>query len=313
MPGLVRSSFYDPFFFLSPVLFRCPFFPMVYEEISDPFRRLVRIMERLQEPGGCPWDLEQSHESLKPYMIEEAYEAVEAIDRGDLEHLGEELGDVLLQVIFHSVLAARTHGVFGIDDVCRATAAKMVRRHPHVFGETEARTASDVLNNWEKLKAQERARKAARPGQSGASPGGDPSSPPSSSGVLSGVPPNLPALLRSQRMQEKAAGVGFDWPEPLQVLDKVEEELRELRQAMASGDTPHAREELGDLFFSLVNVARFLKVDAEDSARMAAEKFRHRFEHIEERAAGQGRATSDLSPEEMEALWNEAKEKKKGG
>lgn len=293
---------------------------MVYEEIKDPIRRLIRIMERLQEPGGCPWDLEQTHESLKPYMIEEAYEALDAIDRNDLEHLAEELGDVLLQVIFHSVLAARTHGVFRIDDVANAAAAKMVRRHPHVFGDFEAKTAADVLQNWEQLKARERQEKADE--QRARGNGNETESDPRTGGageetsarpasVLSGVPVGLPALLKSQRMQEKAARVGFDWPDPLQVLDKVEEELGELRRAIASGDRPHAREELGDLFFSLVNLARFLDVDAEDSARLAAEKFRRRFTHLETRAAQAGRSLKEMTLEEMDAFWNEAKEQEK--
>ncbi len=276
---------------------------MVYDEIKDPIRRLIRIMERLQEPGGCPWDLEQTHESLKPYMIEEAYEAVDAIERGDLEHLAEELGDVLLQVVFHSALAARTHGRFRIDDVAQAAAVKMIRRHPHVFGDAEAKTAADVLNNWERLKADERSQKAAESG-SKAQAGAGEAAPPS---LLSHIPNALPALLRSQRMQEKAARVGFDWPDSLQALDKVEEELRELRAAMEAGDKRHATEELGDLFFSLVNVARFLDVDAEDSARFASDKFRRRFQHIEKRAAESGRTLSDMTLDEMEAFWLEAK------
>ena len=270
---------------------------MAFDEITDPFRRLLRIMERLQEPGGCPWDLEQTHESLKPYMIEEAYEALDAIDRGDYEDLKEELGDVLLQVLFHSVLAAR-FGRFHIDDVLRTSAAKMIRRHPHVFGEVEARTAGEVLANWERLKQHERAGKAANGDSDAAEP------PPS---VLAGVPSNLPALLRAQRMQEKAARVGFDWENPLQVLDKVEEELRELRAALEAGDKAHSREEFGDLIFSLVNLARFLDIDAENAVRETAEKFRARFAHVERRAHAQGRKLDAMTLAEMDALWDEAK------
>ncbi|MCX7718904.1 MAG: nucleoside triphosphate pyrophosphohydrolase [Candidatus Sumerlaeaceae bacterium] len=271
---------------------------MAFDEITDPFRRLLRIMERLQEPGGCPWDLEQTHESLKPYMIEEAYEALDAIDRGDYEDLKEELGDVLLQVLFHSVLAAR-FGRFHVDDVLRTSAAKMIRRHPHVFGEVEARTAAEVLANWERLKQHERAGKA-----SAGDGNGEGAQPPS---VLAGVPSNLPALLRAQRMQEKAARVGFDWENPLQVLDKVEEELRELRAALEAGDKAHSREEFGDLMFSLVNLARFLDIDAENAVRETAEKFRARFAHIERRAHEQGRKLDTLTLAEMDALWDEAK------
>ena len=266
---------------------------MAFTEITDPFRRLVRIMERLQEPGGCPWDIEQTHESLKPYMIEEAYEALDAIDRGDYGDLEEELGDVLLQVVFHAVLARR-FGRFGIDGVIETAAAKMVRRHPHVFGEVEADSARQVLQNWEKLKAVERAGKA----EEGAPP-------PS---VLSNVPRELPALLKAQRMQEKAARVGFEWENIGQVLDKVEEEVGELREALAAGDEVHAAEELGDLVFALANVARHLKVDAEDTVRLTCEKFRARFGAVEARAHQQGREVRDMTLGEMMAVWDEAKD-----
>jgi len=269
---------------------------MPYEEISDPFRRLVRIMERLQEPGGCPWDREQTHESLKPYLVEEAYEALDAIDRQDWNDLAEELGDVLLQVIFHAVLAKRT-GKFGIDDVIETAAAKMVRRHPHVFGEGEAKTAQDVLQNWEKLKAIERKEKNDEKGETDAK----------ANSVLAGVPKVLPALLKAQRIQEKAARVGFDWENPLQVLDKVEEEIGELRQAIAANDKIHAREEIGDLIFALVNLARFLNVDAEEAVRATAEKFRKRFHFIEEKSRELGRPLSEMSLDEMESYWQAAK------
>lgn len=269
---------------------------MIYDEISDPFRRLVRIMERLQEPGGCPWDLEQTHESLKPYMIEEAYEALDAIDRGSDLDLAEELGDVLLQVVFHSVLAART-GKFNIDGVARGAATKMIRRHPHVFGDFEARTAGEVLQNWEKLKRRERKKKAA-----------DSLSPEKESqSLLSGIPSQLPALLRAQRMQEKASRVGFDWPETALVIDKVEEEVREMRQAIESGKASQVQDEFGDLLFSLVNVARFLKVDAEESLRQTCIKFATRFAYIEKQAAAAGTDLDVMSLEEMDRYWNEAK------
>jgi tetrapyrrole methylase family protein/MazG family protein len=271
---------------------------MVYSEITDPFRRLVRIMERLQEPGGCPWDIEQTHESLKPYLIEETYEAIDAIDSGNWNHVEEELGDVLLQVIFHSVLAQRT-GKFSIDDVTRTAAAKMVHRHPHVFGDAEARTADDVLKNWEKLKQKEREAKSASTGHT------------APASLLANVPRTLPALLRAQRLQEKAARVGFDWPDSLQVLDKVEEEIRELREALKSGNESHAREELGDLLFSIVNLTRFLKADAEDALSGTSEKFRRRFQFIESKAREHGRDTADLSLEEMETFWQQAKELEK--
>lgn len=255
-------------------------------------------MERLQEPDGCPWDLEQTHESLKPYMIEEAYEALDAIDSGDGTALAEELGDVLLQVIFHSVLARRNGG-FTIDDVSRAAAGKMVRRHPHVFGEAEARTAADVLKNWEKVKSAERQEKAdAGDEASGSKP---------VPGTLDGVPKHLPALLRAHRIQEKASRVGFDWDDINPVLDKVAEEVAELKEAVASGNREHASDELGDLLFTLVNVSRFLKLNAEESLRGTCQKFQRRFAYVEQQAKAQGRPVQDLSLEEMDAAWEKAK------
>jgi ATP diphosphatase len=271
---------------------------MAYDEIKDPFRRLVRIMERLQEPGGCPWDLEQTHASLKPYMIEEAYEALDAIDRQDWPELEEELGDVLLQVVFHSVLANRT-GKFHIDQVIGTAATKMVRRHPHVFGEAEADTAAKVLKNWEQLKVEERRAKGARMG-AGSGEGAPPS-------TLAGVPMNLPALLKAQRMQEKAARTGFDWETPGQVLDKVEEEIAELRAALGKGAADEVKEELGDLLFALVNVARMLDFDAEDAARLAGEKFRTRFREVELHAHETGRDLHEVPADEMERVWRRAK------
>lgn len=281
---------------------------MVYEEIADPFRRLVRIMQRLQEPGGCPWDLEQTHESLKPYMIEEAYEALDAIDSGDPVALAEELGDVLLQVVFHSVLSARNGG-FTIDEVAQGAAAKMVRRHPHVFGSFEAATATDVLRNWEKLKSAEREQKAAaEKAELGPADGSlEEEAPQKKKGLLSGVPRQLPALLRAQRMQEKAARVGFDWPDALPVLDKVEEEIQELRQAISEGRKPEAQDEFGDVLFSFVNLARFLEIDAEESTRQTCEKFQRRFEAIEAAANAEGRSIEEMTPAEMEEEWERAK------
>ena len=282
---------------------------MPFQEIADPFRRLVRIMERLQEPGGCPWDLEQTHESLKPYMIEEAYEATDAIDRADLDDLAEELGDVMLQVLFHAALARRTHGRFTVDDICRAATAKMVNRHPHVFGDTTADTPDQVLANWERLKGEERKAKAAAGGANGAAGGGsgDGMGAAAAKSALSGVPASLPALLRCQRMQEKAARVGFDWPDAPPAFDKVAEELEEVRRAVADGDAVAAKEELGDLLLAVTGLARKLDIDAEDAARAAAEKFRRRFEAVETAAAARGMDVKDLPPADMEAAWNTAK------
>lgn len=305
---------------------------MVYEEIADPFRRLVRIMERLQEPGGCPWDIEQTHQSLKPYLIEEAYETLDAIDSGDDDALAEELGDVLLQVVFHSTLARRT-GRFTIDDVANHTANKMVRRHPHVFGDFEATTADEVLINWEKLKTAERAQTRTDAATSaGPNTGTDAPAPEKPKGVLDGVPSHLPALLRAHRMQEKAARTGFEWKHISSALDKVSEEIAEFRAAVearhqagaaasasdnnAAADTgahaqteldARAQAELGDLLFSLVNVARYLKLDAEEALRGTCNRFKQRIEHIESAAHKDGRTIHDLSADEMLSHWDDAK------
>lgn len=259
-------------------------------------------MERLQEPDGCPWDIEQTHQSLKPYMIEEAYEALDAIDSGDDTAIAEELGDVLLQVVFHSVLAKRT-GRFSVDDVSRTAAEKMVRRHPHVFGEAQANTAADVLKNWEKVKSVERREKAEN--ESGGAADSD--SAKVLPGTLDGVPVHLPALLRAQRIQEKAARVGFDWTDIEPVLDKVAEETRELKAAIATRDKARMEDEMGDLLFTLVNVSRFLKINAEESLRSTCAKFQKRFSQIEQSARAEGKVVQDLTLEEMDAHWNQAK------
>lgn len=256
-------------------------------EKSGPlFERLVSIMATLRAPGGCPWDQEQTRESLKPFLIEEAYEVLEALDHGEKEKLQEELGDLLLQVVFHAQVAAEL-GEFTVDAVLEKVVEKLVRRHPHVFGETRAETAQEVLSNWERLKQAER--------------GGA-----IESSVLSGVPKTLPALLRAQRLQDKAARVGFDWGETGEVLQKVEEELHELKAATVKG--PEATEaEMGDLLFSLVNLARFLHVSAEEALRKSIEKFIRRFRHVESGLAQQGKSLAESSLEEMDALWHEAK------
>ena len=245
---------------------------MVYNEITDPFRRLLRIMQRLQEPGGCPWDLEQTHESLKPYMIEEAYEALEAIDQNDPTALAEELGDVLLQVLFHSVLSARNRG-FTIEEVCAAASNKMVRRHPHVFGDNEAKTAADVLRNWEVFKAEERKEKA----NSGT---GEPQKP---KGMLSGVPRNLPALLRAQRLQEKAARTTTHQIEPKDILSAIRGKLDEIESFCGdkpAADTPQhsaLKANFGELLFDLANFARVLHIDSENALREAGTRFQEEF------------------------------------
>jgi len=256
-----------------------------------PLDPLVRVMARLRGPGGCPWDREQDHHSLKKYVIEEAYEVVEAIEAGDDQALVEELGDLLLQVVFHSQIASE-EGRFGIDDVVQAITEKLIRRHPHVFGGASAPDAETVLANWEKLKQEERAAK----GQGGRPPS-----------LLDGVPKSLPALMLAADVQKRAAKVGFQWDEVSGALDKVAEELDELARARAAGDRKKLFEEWGDLLFALVNVARYDGIDPEEALRRAAGKFAARFRHIEARAAENGRDLREMSLEEMDALWDEAK------
>ncbi len=263
----------------------------------DPFRRLVEIMDRLLAPDGCPWDRKQSHKTLKPYVIEEAYEVCDAIDQKDWEELKSELGDLGLQIVFHSALARRD-GRFEVDDVYRAICEKLIRRHPHVFDTTEARDAETVLNNWEAIKRQEREEK------------GKTDKPVSH---LDGVPTLLPALQRADRIQGKARRVGFDWDTPEPAWDKLHEEIEELRREHSAMDCDRLEDELGDMFFALVNVARLMNIDAEQALQRTNAKFIRRFHHIEARAREANRELTDMTLEEMDAWWEEAKcmEKKK--
>jgi tetrapyrrole methylase family protein/MazG family protein len=251
------------------------------------FEALVQIMERLRGEGGCPWDREQTRESLKPFLIEEAYEVVEAIDERDSGKLKEELGDLLFQVLFHAQVAAEREE-FTIGDILEATADKMVRRHPHVFADASASTSREVLEQWEALKRKERNAVTA-------------------ASALDGVPKELPALLRAQRLQEKASRAGFDWPDRSGVLQKIEEEVRELKAASDGGSSDEIEREFGDLLFSLVNLARFLNLNAEDALRGSSARFIARFRHIEATIEQGGRRLRDASLEEMEGLWQEAK------
>jgi MazG family protein len=256
-------------------------------------------MARLRDPvGGCPWDLEQDFASIAPYTIEEAYEVADAIARGDLEHLKDELGDLLLQVVYHAQLAKEA-GLFDFDQVARAIADKMVRRHPHVFGAAAVESARAQSHAWEAAKAAERASKADRAE--------------SHHGVLDDVPLALPALVRAAKLQRRAARVGFDWPEPGQVLDKIEEEIAELRAELGqSTSAERLGDEIGDLLFALVNLARHLEVDAETALRQASAKFERRFRAIEEALRARGRRLEDASLDEMEALWQQAKIAERG-
>jgi tetrapyrrole methylase family protein/MazG family protein len=247
---------------------------------------LVEVMARLRGPGGCPWDREQTHASLKPYLLEETYEALEAIDQGHDRELCSELGDVLLQVVFHAQIAAE-EGRFTIEEVARAIVAKLIHRHPHVFGDLRVDGAEQVLANWEKLKTQERG--------------------PARESALDGVPKQLPALLRAQRVQSRAARLGFDWQTLQGPLHKVEEEFAELRRAWEEGHQEKAEEELGDLLFALVNAARFLKIAPEDALRRAVDKFERRFRAVEAVFAKEGQELSAVGLEEMDRVWEEVK------
>jgi MazG family protein len=251
---------------------------------GERFERLIGIMARLRAPGGCPWDREQDFDTIKPYLLEETYEVFDAIDQRDWPGLAEELGDLMLQAVFFAQMASE-EGTFRIDDSLDAIAEKLIRRHPHVFADGAAKTSDDVKRRWDEIKADEKKEK------------GQPQR-----GRLDSVPRNLPALVEAQQISSKAAAVGFDWEHPGQVLDKLDEELRELAGARESGSPADIEGELGDLLFVLVNLARLLKVDPEQALRKTNAKFRKRFAHVEKHAALPG-ATLD----EMEALWHEAK------
>jgi MazG family protein len=287
---------------------------------ADWFAKLVALQARLRGPGGCPWDREQTHESLRKFLVEETYEVLDAMDSGDPRKFASEMGDLLLQVIFHSILAEET-GSFTISDVIESVYAKMVRRHPHVFGTAKARTSADVLKNWEQLKAAERAEEA---GGEKTAVTGRPTKPDS---VLAGVPDSLPAVLEAYQLTRRAAHVGFDWDTLNGIFEKMDEEKHELeslvpqnlRQADAAtaGSLTPARErsvrlleeETGDLLFTVVNVARFLGVDPEIALKKANRKFKRRFEWMEAAAIDEGQRFADVSRERMEELWNESKGK----
>src|SRR6516162_6667423 len=247
----------------------------------DALARLVDLMARLRAPGGCPWDREQTPATLRQYVLEEAYEVVDAIDRGSPPALCEELGDLLLQVVFQADIAAEA-GDFTLADVANGIADKLVRRHPHVFGDVQVRDADEVMQNWRRIKAAERAAK-----------GSDPS-------VLARVPSALPALLRAQDMASKAAQVGFDWPDVSSVVAKLDEEVRELSAALAAGDRAAAERELGDVLLTAASVARHLEASAETALRDANLRFERRLRHVETVAAARGTPLADMAPAELD-------------
>lgn len=257
-------------------------------DVSD----LEHIVAILRAPGGCPWDAEQDHRSIRRNLLEEAYEACEAIDEGSAAHLQEELGDVLLQVVFHAQME-REQGGFTLDDVADGVCKKLIFRHPHVFGNVEVADSAEVLTNWEALKRVEKSQE-------------------SYTDTLKAVATSLPALWRAEKVQKKAKKAGFDWPDASGAVDKLGEETAELKEAMAAGDREAIAEELGDLLFAAVNVSRFVKVDGEDALNAATEKFIRRFARVEEKAKAQGKDMADMTLAELDALWDSAKEDLKG-
>jgi tetrapyrrole methylase family protein/MazG family protein len=286
---------------LSPDVLAVPFYlaPVAAElAIAGPWA-MPWISDRLRQPDGCPWDREQTHETLRNHLLEEAYEVYDALGSGATPALAGELGDLLLQVVLHAQLAAE-EGVFDLTDVNAAIASKIVRRHPHVFGDAEARTASDVNRQWERIKADERAADSSSDDAETA--------PKPAKGALDGVSRILPALAASQEMQERAANIGYEWPNVEGVLDKVHEELAELRAAATPAEQA---EEYGDLLFVLVNVARWQGIEAEAALRAANDKFRRRFASVERQAAEQGVALRDLDFAALDALWDSAKAEEK--
>ena len=267
---------------------------------SRDIRRLIDTMAALRDPiGGCPWDVQQTFASIAPFTIEEAYEVADAIERGATEDLREELGDLLLQVVFHARMAEEA-GFFDFGGVVEAITAKLVRRHPHVFGDAGALTSADVKALWGRIKADEKRAKLASEARDGR-----PAE--TKSGALDGVPLALPALSRAMKLQEKAGKVGFDWNDVRAVLEKIREEVTEVEAEIAQGSAHALSSEVGDLIFAAVNLARHLKVDPEAALRGANAKFERRFAHIENRLAEGGRTPEGASLDEMERLWNEAK------
>ncbi len=260
-------------------------------KMDDNFQKLLGIMATLRSKDGCPWDKEQTRESLKPYLIEEAYEVLEAIDEDNPQGLKEELGDLLFQIVFHSQLA-KERGEFDMDGVIKKISEKMISRHPHVFGKEKFETSQEVLKQWDERKKEEGKLRES---------------------LLEGVPRELPSLLRAHRLQSRAAKVGFDWNRVEDVFEKLDEELEEFRAALKNGKQAEIEEELGDIFFVLVNISRFVRVNPEDALRKTISKFISRFRYIEMKAAEAGRELSDMTLEEMDALWEEAKRPGKPG
>jgi MazG family protein len=294
---------------------------------GERFERAVAIMARLRAPGGCPWDREQTFDSIKPYTLEETYEVLEAIDQRDWDELSGELGDLLLQVLFYSEMS-KEQGTFTIDEVLDKLSGKLIHRHPHVFGDVQAETASDVVRNWEAIKAEEKKKRLEAGGGKAAK------NPEAPNSVLAGVSSSMPALLEAHKLSSRAAHVGFDWPDVEGLFDKLREETNELREELKEfpepGPRPQARGiagsgkiqapddlrvrlegEVGDLFFVLVNIARYLSVDPESALKKTNRKFKRRFQWMEQRLQESGRSPEQATTEELESLWQQAKELEK--
>ena len=256
------------------------------------FEQLLGIMRKLRAPGGCPWDAEQTHESLTRYLLEETYEVIEAIDEKSPQHLKEELGDLLLQPIFHAAIAEEA-GDFTMDDIINTLCEKLIRRHPHVFGDAQISDSSQQIESWEKIKRQEKGN--LRPS------------------ALSGVPDHLPALLKAHKISEKASRVGFDWEHADQVFAKVMEELHEFEEAWQGGNPERMEDELGDLLFAITNLGRFLSLNPEEALRKTIGRFQKRFRYVENQLELQGKAMPQASLEEMDVLWEQAKRLEREG
>jgi MazG family protein len=304
---------------------------------GERFERVVAIMERLRAPGGCPWDREQTFDSIKPYTLEETYEVLEAIDNRDWDELTGELGDLLLQVLFYSEMA-KEQGTFSIDDVLDRLSGKLVDRHPHVFGDVKADTSAEVKRNWEALKVEERKKRPSRESASAAAADSnqpnDGSLPNNDGSILAGISSKMPSMLEASKLSSRAAQLGFDWPNVEGLFDKLHEEVDELKEQLkefpAPGPLPQSRgvagsgrqvvpeklqarleEEVGDLFFVVVNIARYLSVDPESALRKTNRKFKRRFQSMEERLRETGRAPDQAGMDELERLWQQAKREEK--